>query len=523
MQQPQAQPLPNKVESRNGRVVAVSSGHHLASQAAVDTYRQSGNVIDAAIVGAGVLGSLLPYACGIGGDAYLLYYNARNNKVYSLNGTGAAPSGATPDRFGDRMPNSGIQSSTIPGALALWEDALARFGTLSLAEALLPAIRYARDGFPVHLGLVENIEEKHALIQRNAEAARLFLPKKPLIIGDLFTQPDLRRVLEQIAERGAHDFYRGKLALELTSKIVDAGGLFATSDFYNHETLEQNPIGTSFYGHEVLTMPPNSVGLHLLLQLRALESIGISDCSPDGIDFWRNTIAAWRWALAVSGGMIGDPSEKTMDLAKIALNMPIPLQEVFEHKAPRFAAQSADTSNLVIMDHDGNAVSLVQSVSAPFASGVVLPGTGILMNNRMRGFSTEHGSINRVGPGRRPKHTLVPALVMKAQRAVMAIGTPGAAGQPLTLAQVLARILAHSEDPKDAIQAPRWSVGLNNEIIVEKATPSLIIEDLRRDEPEFDVMSERHVRFGSVKSVAQRDGGLQAVADYRRVAGTASD
>lgn len=514
--------VPNVVESRYGQTVAVSSGHPLASQAAADTYAKSGNIVDAAIVGAGVLGTLLPYACGIGGDAYLLYYDARSRKVHALNGTGAAPSGATPDQFSGGMPGTGIHSCTVPGAVALWDDALKQFGTMSLGSALAPAIRYAREGFPVHVGLIENIEKKHELIRRDPEASRQFLSETPLVIGQPFRQTDLARVLETIAEYGAQEFYCGALAGEVVGKLIDAGGLFALDDFNRHKTLAQSPIRTSFYGHEILTMPPNSVGLHLLLQLRALQAAEIENVDTNSVAFWRATIAAWRYSLDVSRTAIGDPRDAVVEAEALLNAESISSRVASSVGLPLPAPQSGDTSNLVVMDAAGNAVSLVQSVSAPFASGIVLPGTGIVMNNRMRGFDNVSGSINRVGPGRRPKHTLVPALVLREGRAVMSIGTPGAAGQPLTLAQVLARIIAHGQDPAEAVKAPRWSVGLNNEIIVERYAPSEVVRALRLDENDLDVMSERHVRFGSVKIVMSGAEGLHAVADYRRVAGIAT-
>lgn len=513
-----------KIDVSRGRRVAVSSGHRLASEAAVQTYLDGGNLIDAAIVGAAVLGVVLPYACGIGGDAYLLYHEAASGKTHALNGTGAAPSGAKRSMFLNGMPTTGIHAPTVPGALALWEDALRWHGTRSLADALQPAIDFARNGFPVHLGLVENIEHKRDLLLKDAECAQLFLfGDNKLEVGQRFVQRDLGRVLQEIAKRGAKEFYCGAIGDEFVSKVARAGGLFSREDLAGHRTLVQEALCTSFYGNDIVTMPPNSVGLHLLLQLRALEAAKVHLFTPDSFEFWRLTIDTWRWALERSEESIGDPfatGARAATLLRDIEERPSSLWPWAE-KSPG-PQPSGDTSNLVAMDEFGNSVSLVQSVSAPFASGIVVPGTGILLNNRMRGFNTTEGSVNCVAPGRRPKHTLVPVLVQQNGRAVMAIGTPGAAGQPLTLAQSLARTLACRQETARAIKAPRWSVGLSGDIIVEKTTPAEIIDALRIQEPALEITGERHVRFGSIKAVYRDEDTLCAAADYRRVAATAA-
>jgi len=506
---------PLKVIEARGDRIAVSSGHHLASEVAVQTFLGGGNVVDATIAGAAVLGVVLPYACGIGGDAYLLYYDAESGVTHALNGTGGAPSGAVPEIFSSGIPTMGIHAPTVPGALAVWDDALALFGTRSLDESLGPAITLARDGFPVHLGLVENIADKRSLIAKDPECARLFL-SNDVLPGRPFVQDDLARVLETIALDGAQAFYSGALGDEFVRKATVLGGLYARDDLARHSTLRQSPLRYTFYGHDVLTMPPNSVGLHLLLQLAALERAAVHNFDPASPEFWRLTHACWRWSLAISDGAIGDPEDTEMIASRL-------LRRVQDGEIPAGASDvslptSGDTSNLVAMDAAGNCVSLVQSISAPFASGIVLPGMGILLNNRMRGFDTRHGSPNCVGPGRRPRHTLVPVMIEKDGRAEMGIGTPGSVGQPLTLAQVLARSLACGQDMADAVQAPRWSVGLSNNLIVERATPDAVVEAFRAQAKDLETSSERHVRFGSVKAVFRDGGKLCAVADYRRVA-----
>jgi gamma-glutamyltranspeptidase/glutathione hydrolase len=328
---------------------------------------------------------------------------------------------------------------------------------------------------------------------------------------------DLARALTRIADLGSREFYEGRLAHDLVAGIRSLGGDFAADDLARHCSLWQEPLRVPFYGHDVLTMPPNSVGTVLMLQLLALEAAGAGAMDPATLAFWQLTIRTWRWAKSISAEAIGDPGEavgRAIDLIARTRVAPYAAPE-----PPATAPSSGDTSNIVVMDSEGNAVSLVQSVSAPFASGVVVPGTGILLNNRMRGFNTTPGSVNCVAPGRRPAHTLVPALVMRGGEVLATIGTPGAAGQTLTLAQVLARALACGQDMAAAIEAPRWSVAPAGNIIVERTAPDSIVGGLSADEPDLVLEDVRHVRFGSVKAVLREEGTLRAIADYRRVAG----
>jgi gamma-glutamyltranspeptidase/glutathione hydrolase len=510
------------VETAQGRNVAVASGHSLASAEAVRVFLDGGNIIDAAIAGAAVLAVVLPYAAGIGGDTYVLYYDAKTGRTAGLNGTGSAPAAATRHVFPDGMPEEGIFAASVPGTIAAWEDALSRFGTRSLAAVLETAIGYARDGFAAHEGLIENQIEKRVLLAKNPEATRVYLPNgQPHRADEMVVQSDLATVLSRIARDGAREFYEGETAQDIARGMSELGGLITRGDLAQHRTIWQNAIQVRFRGHDVMTMPPNSLGLSLLLQLMALEANAIAEVDPDGIEFWEKTIAAWRWAAVAAKEHIGDPAEtvaRARELLERLAKDPIrlPLRSTVE------APKSGDTSNLSIMDSAGNAVSLIQSVSAPFASGIVLPRTGILLNNRMRGFNTKEGSVNCVGPGRRPAHTLVPALVARDGRVTMAIGTPGAAGQSITLAQVLSRLLAFGQRADEAIAAPRWSVAPSGQLIAERIAPPAVIDGLRVLVPDLQLADVRNVRFGSVKAAWLDGAGVSAAADYRRVAGASA-
>jgi gamma-glutamyltranspeptidase len=508
------------VQTAAGTRAAVASGHALASAEALRVLATGGNIIDAAIGGAMVLAVVLPYACGIGGDMYMLFHDARTGKTHGLNGTGAAPARAHAGQFPGGMPQTGVRAATVPGVVMAWHDALSHFGTRGMAELLQPAIRLARDGFPAHDGSIQNAVEKKRLLLKNVEATRLYLPGgNPHPLGTPIVQSELAQSLSMIAEGGIQAFYRGELAQRWVDGTDALGGLFTVDDLRRHRTLWQRPISVPFYGHDVYTMPPNSPGVGLLLQLLALEAHRIHATDPRDAGLLIETLRAWRWARSIADEVVGDPRDAEASARRVLADIAAqPSGIVLGPDTDTASPPSGDTSNLVIMDAQGNAVSLVQSVSAPFASGVVLPGTGILLNNRMRGFNAKVGSINCVAPGRRPAHTLVPAMVRRHGEVVMAIGTPGAAGQTITLAQVLARILSCRQEVAEAIAAPRWSVAPSGKIILEDNTADAIVTALRRHEPTLELAPMSHVRFGSVKAVWKHDDVISAAADYRRVA-----
>jgi len=506
------------VQLIRGTHALVSSGHHLASFEAAAVLRGGGNVIDAAVAGAAVLAVALPYACGLGGDLYLLYFDAAAGRLHGLNSTGAAPAAADPARFADGLPQAGPLSITVPGMVAGWAEAARRFGTRPLADLLAPAIAAAEDGIPVHRAQHRNTRDRAALLAADPGAARVFLPGgAPLPEGALLRQADCAATLRRIAADGPDGFYRGAVARRIADHVAAAGGILTAADLAAHAPFWQQPIAAPFHGHDIATMPPNSWGLTLLLQLLELAENG---AAPDGAAFYLAGIAARRNAYRAAARAVGDPA-LTEDAARALLADAIAGRAPAPAGGPRHvpAPPGGDTSVLVVMDAAGNAVSLIQSVSAPYGSGLVADGTGVVLNNRLRGFNNNPDSPNCVGPGKRPAHTLTPAMVLRDGRAVMAIATPGMAGQTCTLAQVLARLLAHRQPLEAAIAAPRWSVTPAGSPIVEDTMDAAVQAAVAAAVPE--VKAAGSLTFGSVKAVARDGDGLVAAADFRRVAGAA--
>jgi gamma-glutamyltranspeptidase/glutathione hydrolase len=496
------------VRGKNG---AVATGHALATEAALAMLRTGGNAADAAATAALALAVVCPYAATLGGDLFAMVHDPRTGAVTGLNASGRSPRATS----AERLTGSGPLSATVPAMLQGVADLLARHGSRDLATVTAPAIALAEGGFPVHRQFAAATAERAALLAKNEAARALFLPGgAPLREGATFRQSDLARILREIAASGAEEFYRGGMARRLAAASAAAGGLFAEADLTAHSSLWQEPIAVPFYGHEILTMPPNSFGATLLLQLRALEAAGIDTTDTASVDFILKGYEARRAAYRAAGALIADP-RLTEEAVRRLLASPAP--------AARNAAlppESRDrcTTCAVAIDRDGMAVSLIESISAPYGSGVVLEGTGILLNNRMGGFDADPASANGVAPEKRPANTLAPCLVREHGRLVMSIGTPGTVGQTCTLAQVLARMLACGEDPAAAAAVPRWSVDFAGKLIVEDTMDEGLRASLAARHPEARTVEAGWNSFGSIKLAAVSGDGLIGVADHRRAA-----
>ena len=500
-----------------GRHGVVASGHPLASAEAVDVLRRGGNAVDAAVAAAAVLAVVLPYACGLGSDVFMLIKRGDGDDVLNLNGSGPAPAGATLAAFAEGIPGTGAKAATVPGGVSAWEAAVERAGTLSLSELLAPAITLAEDGFAVHKGYIRNTTDKQALLARNAEAARLFLPQGRVPAeGEIFVQPEAAAVLRGIADKGATAFYEGPVAETIVREMNAAGGLFSLDDLTRYRAEWQRPLRTNYAGCEVFTVAPNSIAVILLLALQEFRRADIGALRWNSPDCIVAMMKAWRRARERAAGCLGDPSAvdgaARTRLAEFG-------REGRHDRHATAAIAGSDTSNVVIVTANGDAVSLMQSVAAPFGAGVAIPGTGIILNNRMPGFDRTSGSPNCVAPGRRPAHTLCPALVLKDGRALMAAGSPGTVGQTCIMAQVMVGLLDHGIEAGEMVDAPRWSVADDNAFILEDSASPALRDELFAAMPGMRSAPEGSVTFGSIKAAIARDDDILAVADFRRVAG----
>ena len=394
-----------------GRTGTVVAGHHTAAQAGLDLLRAGGNAIDAAIAAAAALAILKPDACGLGSDLFLLYSDGKTGETFALNASGTAPQSAVPAAFGGAIPELGLRASAVPGAVHGWESALARFGRKTLAEVLAPAIALAGGGMAVSQLFASTLARSGELMKKFPATGAIFWPNgRPPAAGDVLVQADASRILEGIAKNGAASFYDGEFAQALDAYSREAGAFLRASDLAAYRSEWREPLQVAYRGVELIAQPPVSVGLVVLECLKILETTAISSYVDASADFIHTHVEAMKLAGADLRGHLADP----------AFVSPAPIAELLDSayasrrgreidpgRAQTFAAGKlegkppSDTSYVAVIDGDGNAVSMLQSVFAVFGSGEVVPGTGVLMNNRMTGFSLDPASLNVVAPEKR--------------------------------------------------------------------------------------------------------------------------
>jgi gamma-glutamyltranspeptidase/glutathione hydrolase len=417
---------------------AIATPHYLASSAGIAVLTSGGNAVDAAVAANLVLAVVYPHMCGLGGDLFAMVW--AEGELAGLNSSGRLTAGAK--LAGDKVPRTGVGSAVVPGAVAGWLALLARYGTRSIAELAQPAIRLAREGCPRAPGLERVTKASAPLLERDGEAARIFLAEGPL------RQPELAATIE-----GIEGFYGGPVA-------KNAPAPFAPEDFTAHRAEWVEPERAAFAGVEVCEMPPNSRG-HLAL--RAIERMEpVDGLMPDDAEFHLRMIRAIE---SVTDGSAG-----------------------------------GDTIYLCVRDENGMAVSLNQSLYQAFGSGVVVPGTGVVLNNRAAYFKP-----HEYGPGKRPVHTLAPAMALQDGRPRLVFGTMGGDTQIEIHLQLLARMFVAGQDVGEAIAAPRW-MHRGGRLVAEAGLPEIGAEWLPSEFPEL---------AGHAHAILVEDGHLATAFDPR--------
>ena len=441
----------------------------------------------------------------------MLIYEAKTGAVHGLNASGPSPAAATLERFAKGMPMTGPLSVSVPGMVGGWGAAIARFGSRPLAALLQGAVGYAEGGFPAYDGLIENASQRIESIFADANAKALFFPSgRPLRAGEHLYQPGLAAVLRDVVANGAEAFYYGEAARSLVAYIQSYGGILTTADMAAFAPLWQIPLTSEFHGHTISTMPPNSWGAALLLQLMALESEG---AIGEEVEFMIRGLRGCRRSLAALAGCIADPAVVGNKVGDVLRQFPVMR---VASGTPSALPGGSDTSQVVAIDVTGNAVSLLQSVFVPFGSGLYVPSIGAMLNNRMRGFNVKPGDPNCIGPRKRAAQTLAPMLAVKDGRVSLTAATPGGPGQTATLAQFLARVLARDETLDAAIAAARWSLTLAGDYILEDSAAGTVRDGVLRAEPSVKIAEWGSINFGSMVAVMRDGDGLLGAVDLRR-------
>lgn len=465
------------VLARNG---IIATSQPLASAAGLRVLMDGGNAIDAAVTAAAVLSVVEPTMNGIGGDLFAIVYDAKTKTVRALNASGRAPAAATPEEFKRRglnaIPYRGELSVSVPGVVDGWNELLARYGTRTLSQALQPAIGYARDGFAVSEIIAGQWKDQEATLARDKAAAATFLPGGHAPApGEVFRNPHLAASLELIAKEGRDAFYRGPIAQAIAADMHARNGLITAADLAAHTSDWIDPISTSYRGYDVLELPPNTQGAVALEMLNILENFDVKSLGHNSAEYLHLLVEAKRIAFADRDAWLADPASVPPAALKrmiskaygaerarsIDRNHAAPAYEALKLDGTSFAPEEhpeahGDTIYMTVADRDGNVVSLIQSLYEAFGSGLVAGDTGITLHNRGSLFSLKPGHPNLLAPGKRPFHTLVPAMVMKDQQPWLSFGVMGGDMQPQGHVQVLLNLIDFGMNVQEAGEAPRF-------------------------------------------------------------------
>lgn len=457
--------------------------HHLATEAGVAILRAGGNAVDAAIAANAVLAVVVPEACGIGGDAFWLIWDAAEERQVALNGSGrsaaALDAAALRGSGRSRMPARGPLAINVPGAVRSWADAHRRFGRLAQSDILAPAIELAAAGFPAWDGFVESVEATvpivEAAIGPRSGWAQVYRPSdRPWRLGERVVLPALAATLGRLADAGFDDLYDGELAERQVAGLQAAGSPIVLDDLRSHTSTWCEPIGSSYRGTRVTTHPPNSQGIVALSILAILERFAPPDprvfTGGQGADArWLHLgIEASKLAWADRDALLTDPEamdEPAGELVDRLLD-PVYVAALAARIDPARASLppasrapvGGGTTYLAAVDGEGNAVSLIESNYMGFGSGVVDPATGIGYHNRGAYFSLEAGHPNELAPRKRTLHTLMPGMLFRDGRPWVVLGSMGGDAQPQILAQVASALVDGGVDVATAVGAPRWFV-----------------------------------------------------------------
>ena len=511
----------------------VASSQPLASQTGLEILKRGGNAVDAAIAMAAVLNVTEPNMTGIGGDAFMMVYSAKTKKLEALNASGRAPKALTAERVTalghKQMPTSGMETITVPGAFDGWMTLLEKHGTMKLPDLLAPAIALAENGFPVMEKTVADwIPEVEKLRRTPASASTYLVNGEAPKPGDIFVQKNLARTFRTLATGGRDAFYRGEIARAIVDYCQKNGGYLTMEDLAEHKSTWVEPISTNYRGHTLYEFPPNNQGLTALLLLNILEGVDLASMRNDPERYYHTLIEATKIAFADRNRYIADPA-----FAKV------PVQELLskDYAAKRRALinpdkaidppaygevkMGSDTTYFTVVDKDRNAVSFINSLFNSFGSGIVAGETGIMLHNRGTGFVLQADHPNRLVPGKRPFHTLIPAMVFKDGRLLMTYGVMGGDIQAQGHAQVLINLIDRGLNLQQAIDAPRVRYISGRGVMLEDTLPPSVIAALvarghERVLPPTGIMHRALMGGGQAIMIDPQTGALLGASDIRK-------
>lgn len=476
---------PGRSAAYGARGMAATSAP-LATLAAVDTLRAGGNAADAAVVASAVLCVVEPAMTGIGGDCFALTGTA-DGEVSALNASGRAAIAADLDwlkasGLKSIAPRS-IHAITVPGAIDGWDQLLKRHGTMDLSEALKPAIRLAEEGVPVTPRVaLDWPDETPALAADEGGRMHYLMQGRAPALGEIMAYPALAQSLRAIARGGRDAFYQGEIAEDIIATVRANGSLLTMDDLARHQSTWVTPISTRFMGREILEIPPAGQGLTTLIALNILSEIGLSRHAADSAERHHIEIEAMKLAWTLRNRHIADPDFVEVPVDRLLsretsrkLAAMIDMNRALDIAT---AMRSSDTVYLSVVDEKRMAVSFINSVYQGFGSAIVTPRTGISLQNRGACFVANPTHPNCIGPGKRPLHTIIPAMARKDGLIDMSFGVMGGDYQPMGQMCVAVNCYVHGMDPQEAIDRPRYFPKAGK-VLVESGVAETVREGLR--------------------------------------------
>lgn len=500
----------------------VATSQPLATQAGLAMLARGGNAVDAALATAIALTIVEPCSNGLGSDLFAIVWDGA--RLTGLNASGRAPAAVTPDRYaGQRsIGPRGWETVTIPGAVSGWVELSKRYGRLAFADLFVPAIRYARDGFPVSPVVARKWALAVPSLPQDLGFADHFLPRgRAPIAGERYASPDMAASMEKIAASRGEAFYRGELAAAIVADARAHGAAHSLDDFAAHTADWVEPIAQDFAGSRVHEIPPNGQGIAALIALGILEHFDLATLPPDSVASQHLQIEAMKLGFADAYRYVADPH--AMEVSPSALldrdYLALRARLVDPNRAQDFGPGTPPRGGTVYLcaaDASGMMVSLIQSNYLGFGSGVVVPGTGISLQNRGSGFSLDPKHPNLVAGGKRPFHTIIPGFVTRDGVPLAAFGVMGGPIQPPGHVQTMVRLLAYGQNPQAALDAPRWKLNGGLSIDLEPAATPELRDGLAALGHRIDPVSDPYMDYGAGQMIVRHGDGYIAASDTRR-------
>jgi len=500
----------------------VATSQPLATQAGIAMLHAGGNAVDAALATAIVLTICEPCSNGLGSDLFAIVWDG--SELVGLNASGRAPAAWSPARYAGQgvMPRAGWTTVTIPGAVSGWIALSKRFGKLPFADLFGPAIRYARNGYAVSPVVAEKWSKAVPILGDVPGFAEHFLPRgRAPEAGELFASPAMAATMEKIARTSGESFYRGELAQAMVAHSRKYDGGHSLADFETHSCDWVVPLAHDYHGYTIHEIPPNGQGIAALMALGILENFDLRGYAVDSIEVQHLEIEAMKLAFADAYRYVADPRAMTVSpaqlidrsyLASRAQLIDRSRTQDFRHGQP----PPAGTVYLTAADESGMMVSLIQSNYMGFGSGIVVPGTGISLQNRGTGFSLEDGHPNIVGGSKRPFHTIIPGFVTRDGRPYCSFGVMGGPIQPQAHLQTLVRLIDYGSNPQAVLDAPRWKVSAGVSLDMESNAAPDLRDGLAALGHQFASVPDSYMDFGAGQFIVRSDAGYIAGSDPRR-------